>query len=74
MINKILTLIWKGIWGFVLFWVDFVIGDSPEIAIGVVIILGLAFIIRRSELAAAIGIPATVVLLLGFSVWHGRNR
>ena len=74
MIGKVFGLIWKGIRGFALFWVDFIIGDSPEIAVGVVIILGLSFAVRGSELASAIVIPGAAVLLLVFGVWHGRNR
>ena len=84
MIGKIFGLIWKGVKGFVLFWVDFIIGDSPEIAIGVVIILGIAFVLRSPpevvgvstppNVKAAIIIPAASVLLLIFGVWHGRNR
>ena len=74
MIGNSLGLIWKGIKGFGLFWVDFIIGDSPEIAIGVVIILGVAFAIRSSEIGSAIVIPAAVILLFTFGVWRGRNR
>ena len=72
--NKVFSVIWGAIKGFALFWVDFVIGDSPEIAIGVVLILGAAFLLHNSAIAAAIIVPAAVVLLLVFSLWYGKNR
>ena len=72
--SKAFSVIWGAIKGFALFWVDFVIGDSPEIAIGVVLILGLALLLHSSAMLAAIFIPAAVVLLLVFSLWYGKNR
>ena len=74
MIGKAFGLIWKGIKGFALFWVDFIIGDSPEIAIGVAVIFGISLALHESPVVAAFVIPAAVVLLLIYGVWHGRNR
>lgn len=72
--GKVFGVIWKAIKGFALFWVDFVIGDSPEIAIGVLLILGLAFLLHNSAILAAVIIPAATILLLVFSLWYGKNR
>ena len=74
MISNAFGLVWKGIKGFALFWVDFIIGDSPEIAIGVAIIFGVSLAIHNSPVVAAFVIPAMAILLLIFGVWHGRNR
>ena len=59
---------------FGLFWWDFLVGDSPELAVGAVLILALAFALHDVKLAAAVVVPAAVVLLLGVSTWRGRGR
>ena len=69
-----IQLVWRGIKGFGAFWVDFLIGDSPEIAVGVVIILGISFIVRGSPLASAIILPVAVISLLTYSLWRGKKR
>ena len=45
---KILKTIWKYTKSFLLFWQDFLVGDSPELAVGVLIILGTAYLLRKS--------------------------
>jgi hypothetical protein len=67
-------IIWRGLKGFGAFWVDFLIGDSPEIAVGVVIILVIAFLLQHTPLAAAIILPVGVVSLLTFSLFRGKKR
>lgn len=59
---------------FGLFWWDFLVGDARELALGAILILGIAFAVHRSELMAALIIPAAVVLLLCVSAWRGRGR
>lgn len=66
-------LVWRGIRAFGPFWWDFLIGDSPEIAIGVVLILGIAFAVRTSTMVAAVVVPVAVILLLALSAWRGKS-
>ena len=73
-LRKVFRAIWKGIKSFVWFWQDFLVGDSPEIAVGVIIILGIAFGLHKSALASAIVIPVAVILLLSFSLLRGRRK
>ncbi len=68
--EKALGFIWKGIKGFGIFWKNFLVGDSPEIALGVVFILILAFLLHKLSLAAQIIIPLSVVVLLISAVWR----
>ena len=35
---------WKAIRGFFAFWKDFLVGDSPVLALGVIIILAIAYL------------------------------
>ncbi len=66
--------VWRGIRAFGMFWWDFLVGDSPEIAIGVIIVLGIAFAVRSSALIAAVGVPVAVILLLWLSASRGRRK
>jgi hypothetical protein len=72
--EKVIWLIWKGIRAFGLFWKNFIIGDAPEIALGVVIILIMAFLLRNTSLAAQIVIPLSVVILIISVVWLKTNK
>jgi hypothetical protein len=69
-----MKLIWRGLKGFWDFWVDFLIGDSPEIAAGVVIILVVAILIHGNPMLAAFIIPLAVISLLIFSLFLGKKR
>ena len=55
------------------FWKDFLIGDCPEVLVGVAVILGASLLIRDTVLLSAIGVPLAVVGLLAFSVSRGRK-
>lgn len=59
---------------FGLFWVDFLVGDAPELALGGLIILGIAYALHNSMVAEAVVVPSSVVLLMGVSLWRGRGR
>ena len=56
------------------FWKDFLIGDCPEILVGVALILAVAFVVRGAVAVSAITIPLAVVGLLAFSVARGRKQ
>ncbi len=53
---------------FGMFWWDFLVGDTPEIAAGVLVILGVAFALRGHLTAGIIVVPTLVVGLLLWSV------
>ena len=59
---------------FGLFWWDFLVGDAPELAVGAVLILALAFALHGAKPASALVVLAAVILLLGVSTWRGRSR
>ena len=56
------------------FWWDFVVGETPELAIGVVLVVlaawGLAA--ARVPIGAAL-LPVALLLLLTASLWRGRR-
>jgi hypothetical protein len=65
----------KYITGFSAFWWDFIVGDAWEVAAGVLVLLGLVFVLVQytgADLAvqyAALLLPIGVLGLLGLSLW-----
>jgi hypothetical protein len=58
------------------FWWDFLIGDTPELTVAVVVILGLvALLVRAAKIEAVWAVaPALVAVALSVSVARGRRR
>jgi len=67
---KILKLIWKFLKGFGLFWQDFLVGDSPELALGVLVILGISYLLRNHGVWDVISITALALILMVITVWR----
>ena len=55
------------------FWWEFLVGDTPEIAVGAVLVLGLAFLLDEDRILATILLPVAVAALLTGSVLRGRR-
>jgi hypothetical protein len=55
------------------FWWEFLVGDTPEIALGAVLVLGLAFWLDEDRILATILLPVAVAALLTVSVLRGRR-
>jgi hypothetical protein len=68
--DKTLRALWKGIKGFFAFWKDFLVGDSPILALGVVIILGVAYLLHGSAVLAPVVTIILVLVLMTFAVWQ----
>lgn len=60
----------KYIRGFVLFWYDFIVGDSMTLAIGSALVLLVGFVLARVASAGVveIAVPALVLATLGASL------
>jgi hypothetical protein len=56
------------------FWWDFLVGDTPEIALGALVVLGIAVAVRHDASAAAFLVPVAVAALLAASAYRGRRR
>ncbi|HEX3793499.1 MAG TPA: hypothetical protein VHV57_03255 [Acidimicrobiales bacterium] len=56
------------------FWVDFLIGDTPEFALATLVIIGLALLLRHHRLAATIVLPGLTAAFLLASAYRGRRR
>jgi hypothetical protein len=58
------------------FWWDFLVGDTPELLIGVLVALGVvALLVRAASLnsVAVVSLPALVIVLLGASLTRARQ-
>jgi hypothetical protein len=59
------------------FWWDFLVGDTPELLIGVLIALGIvALLVKGAGLnaVAVVGFPLMVAVMLGLSVYRARPK
>jgi hypothetical protein len=59
---------------FARFWWDFIVGDTPEIAVGALLVLGLAFLIDDARSWGTVVLPLAVAALLVASLFRGRDR
>jgi hypothetical protein len=68
--HKTQRKIWKGVKGFFSFWKDFLVGDSPVLALGVIIILCVAYLLHRSAILGPVTAIVLVLVLMTFAVWQ----
>ena len=56
------------------FWWEFIVGDTPELAVGVALVVVAAWGLAaaRVPIGAAL-LPVALLLLLTASVWRGRR-
>lgn len=62
----------RSVVGFGRFWWEFFVADTPELTVGALAAVGIAFGVRSWSVAAAVIVPAAVVALLLVSVQKGR--
>ena len=59
---------------FGLFWWDFLVGDTPELAVATAALVGLAFLLAGNRVLAAILLPLVAAGFLFASTYRGRKR
>jgi hypothetical protein len=62
--------------GFGMFWWDFLVGDTPEIFVAVLVIIGVIALLSESghfNAAAVVALPVLAVVALGTSVWRAKR-
>jgi hypothetical protein len=62
--------------GFVMFWWDFLVGDTPELFVTVVLTIGLVALLSvegHFNTAAIFALPALAIGALAFSLWRASN-
>ena len=56
------------------FWWDFLVGDTPELALAIAAIVGLAFLLDGQHWVGAIVLPLVAAAFLFLSTYRGRRR
>jgi hypothetical protein len=56
------------------FWWDFLIGDTPELFVATLVVIGLAVALHHDRIVAIVVVPAAVIGFLALSTWRGRVR
>jgi hypothetical protein len=68
------SAITRAVRAFGLFWWDFLVGDTPELALATGAIVGLAFLLAGQRVAGAILLPLVAAAFLFVSTYRGRRR
>jgi hypothetical protein len=64
----------KGLRGFGHFWWDFLIGDTPEIFVAVLVLVGVAYGLRHVRAAAVVLLPLLACVFLLASARRGKTK
>jgi hypothetical protein len=63
----------RGLTAFGRFWWDFLVGDTPELFLAVLVVIAVAFGLHRSTVVGAVVTIGCVLVFLGLSTWRGRR-
>jgi large-conductance mechanosensitive channel len=69
-----MTAVTRAVRAFGHFWWDFLVGDTPEVALAVGVIVGLAFLLAGQRVVGAILLPLVATVFLFVSTYRGRRR
>ena len=59
---------------FGLFWWDFRVGDTPELFVGMLVVVGIAFVTHNHRALAVTLVPLSAICVLLASTVRGRKR
>ncbi len=59
---------------FLMFWWDFLVGDTPELFIGIVLILGILFLVPMHGITGPMVMVGLVVFTTAVSLWVELRR
>ena len=68
------SAVWRAVKSFFSFWKDFLVGDSPVLFLGVVIILVVAYLLRSQPYLAPVTAIVLVLILIAFTVWQKTRK
>lgn len=64
----------RGLVAFGRFWWDFLVGDTPELFVVMLVLVGLAFALRHDRVVAVVLLPALAAVAVVGSAFRGRRR
>ncbi|MHB1974071.1 MAG: hypothetical protein ACYCR4_07245 [Acidimicrobiales bacterium] len=56
------------------FWWDFLVGDTPELFAGVLVVVATALLLRHERVAAVLLVPLECAAFVVASAYRGRRR
>lgn len=68
------NVVTRAVTAFGRFWWDFLIGDTPELFLATLVVIGLAEALHHEGVLGIIVVLASVIAFLGLSTWKGRKR
>ncbi|HXA33751.1 MAG TPA: hypothetical protein VNV87_15970 [Acidimicrobiales bacterium] len=68
-----MTAIKRGFTAFGKFWWEFLVGDTPELLVATLVIVGSALLLRHHQTAGFILVPLITVVALTLSILRGRD-
>jgi hypothetical protein len=69
-----MSAISRAISAFGRFWWDFLVGDTPELFVAVLVIVGAAVALHHHRWAAVVVLPSLVIAAVVLSAFRGRRR
>jgi hypothetical protein len=69
-----MSTVTRALRAFGLFWWDFLVGDTPELALATGAIVGIAFLLAGEHIVGAIVLPLVAAGFLFVSTYRGRKR
>ncbi|MGH9295436.1 MAG: hypothetical protein ACRD0B_08905 [Acidimicrobiales bacterium] len=72
-----MSAVWRALSAFGRFWWEFLVGDTPELFLATLAVVGLALLFGHVPGAHEAGVPVVLVAVVGFlavSTWRGRRR
>jgi hypothetical protein len=67
------NLIKRGLVAFGRFWWEFLVGDTPELLVATIVIIGVVLALRHDRTAGFIVVPLITAIALALSVLRGRD-
>ena len=68
-----MTSVSRGLRAFGRFWLDFLVGDTPELFVATLVVVGIAFLLAPLHVLPVVVVPAVVVLAVVVSAARGRH-
>ncbi len=69
-----MRVITRSLTAFGRFWWDFLVGDTPELFVATLVIVGVAFALRHEHWVDVFALPALVIAVLLTSSLRGARR
>jgi hypothetical protein len=68
------TTVTRGLRAFGRFWLDFLVGDTPELFVATLVVVGAALALASLHVLSIVVVPAVAVVAVVWSAARGRVR